>query len=461
MINLNKLKKSNLNENLIIFFSLPIVINFLLTFNEEYKLKILKYFLLSLPFTFLLFLIFFTIGKNLKKILNLETTSFGIALIFGTIFIFDNIFLFFTSNFTFRNLIYTYFLFLFIFFFINKNKLPNLYNIFTPLFLILIINFLSSKGYFFSQYLDLFTSDENRLWIPSTEKIYQDNYFTALNFSTIEGYGIYAAHIKAFISVISSTNNLFLYNASISNLFLLFFFLVIYESNSNKKLKTLLFILFFSIFFTNNWVNYLFFNSLLGEGPACFIFGTTIIEITRSKRKIPLYMILFLAFNIYGKNFLTVVTVFLIFFFFIKYKNVFYLIVGAIPIFITLINSHMFEIGYLWQFYFSDDNTQRSEQLWSPKNFLEIFKEFYIDKTLTLVFILMFILYIFSKNKLERFFKIENLDETIFYVNIFIVFVVYIFLVKELEAIRDSYRYLINTLYTIPITLTKYAGTNR
>ena len=145
MINLNKLKKFNLNENLIIFFSLPIVINFLLTFNEEYKLKILRYFLLSLPFTFLLFLIFFTIGKNLKKILNLETTSFGIALIFGTIFIFDNIFLFFTSNFTFRNLIYTYFLFLFIFFFINKNKLPNLYNILTPLFLILIINFYQVK----------------------------------------------------------------------------------------------------------------------------------------------------------------------------------------------------------------------------------------------------------------------------------------------------------------------------
>ena len=57
-----------------------------------------------------------------------------------------------------------------------------------------------------------------------------------------------------------------------------------------------------------------------------------------------------------------------------------------IPFIITFINSKLFNIGFLWQYYVSSDNTQRNSSIWSPGNFLEIFQQFFIDKTLTIVF---------------------------------------------------------------------------
>lgn len=460
MIKINKFKKYNFGEFAIVLSTLPIVTNFLLTFREEIKYQILKYFFLALPLTILLFLFFLMIGIAIKEIFELKTISFAIAASFGTIFMFNNIFLFLTANIDFRILVYCYLFLLFLLFLFKLEKPKNYFIVFLSIILIFLINLLSNQGLFFDQHLELFTSDEARLWFPTTQSIYEQNYLIALQSSSIEGYGVYSAYIKSFISIISSYNNLYVYNPSTSNLFLIFFFLMIYEIEANRKIKLTLSVLFFSIFFTNNWINYLFFNSLLGEGPAGFIFGATIFEITKSEKKIPIYLLLFLSFNVYGKNFLTVLTVLLIIYACLKYKKLFYLMIGIFPILISLINASLYEVGYLWQFYFSDSNTQRNNDFWSPINFLEMIKQFYVDKTLTIVFIVIIALYVLSKQKLKKLFLNEYLGETIFFVNIIVVFVVYIFLVEELEAIQDSYRYLITTLYLLPLTLAKFTENN-
>lgn len=449
-------QKVNYREILLFLATFPIFINFLLTYNEEVKFQILKYFISSLPLTVLLFLFFYITGLMIKEAFKFKTIAFSISLVFSSLFIFDNIFLFLSGKFNFKFLVYFYLVILYL---LTLSRLKNSRKYFYILFnilLFLLMNFLSSNGYFFDKHLELFTSDEERLWIPTTQIIYEQNYLIALQSSTIDGYGLYSSYIKSFISTITTFGGSFIYNASISNLFLLFFFLIIYEINTKKRIKLILTILFISIFFTNNWINYLFFNSLLGEGPACFIFGAIIIELTKYEKKVPSFLLVYLAFNIYGKNFLTVVTIFVLFIYLFKYKRVSYFVAGMIPVLISMVNSILFKVGYLWEFYFSESNSQKSQENWSPVNLGEILKEFYIDKTLSIVFVLIFVFYILSKDKLKKFGELENLSETVFFVNIFIVIAVYVFLVNEYTAIQDSYRYLISTLFLIPNVLTNY-----
>lgn len=456
MSNLSIFDKKNFARNLIVVGTSPIIINFLMTFQEDFKLKIIQNFYSALPVTSLIFLFFLVIGIALKEIFNFKTISFSISIIFSSFFIIDNVFLFITSKLEFRTLIYFFISILFVFILFKLEKPKNYYFFSSSILLAITINLLFNLELSSFAYTELFTSDEARLWYPSTKIIYEQNYFYALQSSSIEGYGLYSSHVKAFISVISTTHSEFIYNPSISNIFLLLFFLIIFEINIEKKIKVYLFLLFFSIVFTNNWVNYLFFNSLLGEGPAGFLFGAIIFEITRSNRSIPAYLVFFLSFNIYGKNFLTVVSMFLILYFFIKFKKIEYLFIGIFPAALSITNSYIFDVGYLWKYYFSTSNSQKSNDMWSPKNFVEIFKQFYVDKTLTIIFLLIIFLYLISKNKFGRLSSVYFLSETIFFVNIFVVFLVYIFLVEEFVAIQDSYRYLINTFFLLPVILSNF-----
>lgn len=456
MSNLSIFHKKNFASNLIIVGTTPVIINFLLTFQEDFKLEIIKNFFTALPVTSLIFLFFLVIGIAIKEIFNFKTLSFSISFIFSSAFIFDNIFLFVTSKFEFRAFIYFFISFLLLFFLFKLEKPNNYYFFSISILLVVTINLLHYFELSSFPYVELFTSDEARLWYPSTKIIYEQNYFYALQSSSIEGYGLYSSYVKAFISSISTSHIEFIYNPSISNFFVLLFFLILFEVKIENKIKFYLFILFFSIIFTNNWVNYLFFNSLLGEGPAGFLFGAIIFEITRTNKSIPAYLILILAFNIYGKNFLTVVTIFLILYFFLKFKKIEYLFVGVFPAVLSLANAYIFDFGYLWKYYFSTSNSQKSNDMWSPKNFVEIIKQFYVDRTLTIIFLVIIFLYLISKNKIRRLSSVYFLSETVFFVNIFVVFLVYIFLVEELVAIQDSYRYFINTFFLLPVVLSNF-----
>ena len=434
----------------------PIILNFLLTFRESTKLEIILLFLKSLPLTILIFFLLYLIGLNIKLIFKFKTITYSISFFFMTIFIFDNIFLLFTKGIRFKYLVYIYCALLLLFSIYKSIKSGG--SIITQLVifcLFAIVNLYTFEQLYNPNHLDLFTSDEARLWMPATSDIYENNYYQALKNSSIEGYGLLAAYVKALIFTIVSIDNSFTYFASVSNVFLLLFLLLILEIKTTNRNKIFFSIVFLCIFFTNNWINYLFFNSLLGEGPCGYIFGATIFEISKNKNKIPASLILILSFNIYGKNFLTVVSLVVLFFLLLKIKKSSFLLISMIPFIITFINSKLFNIGFLWQYYLSSNNTQRSSSIWSPENFLEIFQQFFIDKTLTIVFLLIIFFYILSKNKIKKLVSLENIEENVFFVNMFIVFFVYIFLVEEFTAIQDSYRYIISTMYLFPVILSK------
>jgi hypothetical protein len=408
--------------------------------------------------TILIFILFYLIGLKIKIIFQLKTITYAISFFFMTVFIFDNIFLNLTKSIKFNNLIYAYCAILFLISIYKSIKTgKNILIEINILFVLIAINFFTFEKFHSLSYLDLFTSDEARLWLPATSTIYEENYYKALLSSSIEGYGLLSAYVKAFIFTIVNTDITFSYFASVSNLFLLLFFLLIWEMKCLKRNKIFFTIVFFCIFFTNDWVNYLFFNSLLGEGPAGYIFGATICEISKNKNKISPTLLLILSFNIYGKNFLTLVALIILIFLIIKFKKPKLLLIGMIPFLTTFINSKLFNLGFLWQYYLSSDNSQRNTTSWSPNNLLEIFKQFFIDKTLTIVFLLILFLYLTSKNKLYKLFSLEYIEENVFFINIFIVIFIYVFFVEEFTAIQDSYRYMISTLYLLPPILSKQA----
>ena len=107
-----------------------------------------------------------------------------------------------------------------------------------------------------------------------------------------------------------------------------------------------------------------------------------------------------------------------------------------IPFIITFINSKLFNIGFCGNIIYVSDNTQKNSSIWSPGNFLEIFQQFFIDKTLTIVFLLIIFFYILSKNKIKKFVSLENIEKMFFFVNIFIVFLCTSFSRRNLQQYR-------------------------
>lgn len=131
---------------------------------------------------------------------------------------------------------------------------------------------------------------------------------------------------------------------SVSNLFFLFLLLLIIESPFSINSKAISTFILISVVFTSSWTNYLFFNSLLGEGVVGYIYGVLIFELFNLKdkfnnRQILRLISLLLGTLVFGKNFLTAVSLFSIFLIFIVLKKDFYLFIfGSIPFIISLIN---------------------------------------------------------------------------------------------------------------------------
>ena len=441
------------NYSILFLLTIPVILNFLISFSEEFKFAIIKNFLGNLPLTILFFFFFVLIGFNIKNIFKFQTISFSIATFFMILFVLDNVFLFLTRYLSFKQLANIYLFIFLIIFLYRQFKIKNLR--IANLFLVAFYLFFQKFNNSFYLGKDLFTSDESRLWIPATTFIYENNYFFSLKNISIEGYGLLPAYIKAFLTSIFNYSS-FVYNPVISNLFLLLFLLMVIETFSKVSSKIYIILLFISIFFTNDWLNYIFFNSLLGEGPSSFVFSTIIIEIMKSKNKISNFPVVLLAFNIYGKNFLTIISLLLIIFLYVKFKNKKNILIFLMPLSVTYLNYIIFDISYLWKFYFEFNSGYGKNNFVAINNLNLLIREFLVDKTMSILFLSLFTLWIFSKNKINKILSLDHLNENILYLNIFIVVSIFILLVEEGGYIGDSYRYLVSTLFLIPSIFSNY-----
>lgn len=444
-----------------ILLPLPLVINFLFN-RKNFQTLVLENFFQNIFLTLVLFLILFSIGSITKSLFKLKTISFGIVCFVSLLFLINNIFLYFLRNVD----SYMYYLFFTLIFFLvsffkSKNKIKEFTKIFTSISLSIYSNYLLNN--FFNRFVlysknELFTSDETRFWIPMTRKIFDDNYFEALINNPIEGYGLFAAYTKSYFSFLLNFSAPFNYIPSISNVFILLFFLLIYESEFNFEVKLFTSICIFTVIFTSTWFNYLFFNSLLGEGPSGYFFGVIIYELTNlSKRKALTnrYLLIIstlLGMLVYSKNFLTVTSLFTIFLIFqLINKSVSLLLVGLFPLVVSFINNSILKTDVLWAFYLKTSNSESAGIYFNIENAIKIIYEYLVDRPISyFTFLVIFFLLVnYKKLKGDNIVKICLLS-LIF--NSLIIFLLGIFFTQSPDP-EHLPRYLILLFYVYSLTL--------
>jgi len=444
-----------------ILLPLPLVINFLFN-RKNFQTLVMENFFQNIFLTLVLFLILLSIGSITKSLFKLKTISFGIVCFVSLLFLINNIFLYFLRNVdSFMYYLFFTLIFFLLSFFKSKNKVKEFTKIFTSIALSIFSNYLLNN--FFNRFVlysknELFTSDETRFWTPVTRMIFDDNYFKALINNPIEGYGLFAAYTKSYFSFLLNFSAPFNYIPSISNVFILLFFLLIYESEFNFEVKLFTSICIFAVIFTSTWFNYLFFNSLLGEGPSGYFFGVIIYELTNlSKRRditnrYLLIISILLGMLVYSKNFLTVTSLFTIFLIFqLIYKSVFLLLVGLLPLIVSFINNSILKTDVLWTFYLNTSNSESAGIYFNIENALKIIYEYLVDRPISyFTFLVIFFLLVnYKKLNGDNILKICLLS-LIF--NSLIIFLLGVFVAQSPEP-EQLPRYLILLFYIYSLAL--------
>lgn len=450
------LKKINFKFFTFILFS-PIFVN--LFYNLFFEKKIFKfdiYYFWNVVSIFIMFFNLYLIGRLIKKSLDLPTISFSVCIFLTSFYIFEYTLLPLTKNISFK--ISATVVVLLWLFYLTFSKKTNSKEIILVLILISLSrvfytflvenNILHIGSNFLTQNLDIVNSvngDEGYFWFPTTATLFDNNYYTANQVSPIGGYGFLIQHITATLHYLFFDLSSFTYFSITKNVFLLLMFLFISEISTSRNLKYFFSCVVLFIIFSSHWFRYMFFDSLLGEGIASYLIGSTIC--IKYNKKYLYYQIFLLSFLIYSKQFISSIA--LIFSFYLLFqhrKKMKYYIFTYYHLMLTFLYYFMFKNNIVWSFYL-DTTFGNKETTTYPKfiNFFNIIKQFSLDRPISYFLAIIILTYIYNIYRKK---PILNNAEKIILLNTFLVFFLYIFLWKEVEF-ESSYRYLLNTFYLI------------
>jgi len=441
------------NKNYIFLIFSPIVANFLLNSFRDIstsKLKGFNYY--DLFSTLLLFLFLFYVGKNIKSKLNLLYNSTGIVMYLLSFFIFDNIILFFYTELNHSQVFITVNLFWISFLVYRKTKFIDL------LVVLLTFIFLNQYNIYFLQYLTRnknIIGDVKDVHFQHVKSIYLDSYYFSMNSPVLEGYPQFIAYFQAVLNRISISQLEFEHLSSSINVLYLLTILLIYEINLSKISKFTLSVVFTSLIFNSDWLQILFVDSLMAEGSLSYIFCTILISLVDQLKKSPKhsnYVFLMLGFLYFSKQFISILTLLILIYFILRKstrKYAYYGLIGFVikelsyeSYFSNLIkNYHMKEIDFkdtFFDFLFFRDI--------KFDNFRIILENLFIDKPISIVFLLFFILLIVSLNSYKFKYTDVNFFACIVLVNYLFIFMLYISIWRNME-LESPIRYMLNLLH--------------
>tara|TARA_Y100000389_G_scaffold167704_1_gene172993 strand:+ start:933 stop:2378 length:1446 start_codon:yes stop_codon:yes gene_type:complete len=441
------------NKNYIYLIFSPIVANFLLnSFREVSVVKIQGFNYYNLFSTLLLFLFLFYVGKIVKLKLNLPYKSAGIVAYLLSFFIIDNIILFFYTNlnhsqiFIFVNLLWMFFLIykktrLFDLFVISSNFIfLNLYN----------VNFLN----YLTRNKNII-GDVKDVHFEHVKNIYLESYFSSMNSPVLEGYPQFIAYFQAVLNRISISQPEFEHLSSSINVLYFLTILLIYEINLSDISKFTLSAVFTSLIFNSDWLQILFVDSLMAEGSLSYIFCTILISLTDQIKKTPKssrFIFLLLGFLYLSKQFISILTLLIVIYFILKKLTRRYALFGLIGFlvkelsyesyFSNLIkNYHMKEIDYkdtvLDLLLFRDVKFE---------NLRIILDNLYIDKPISIIFLIFFITVIVSQKIYRLKYTEVNFFSSIILINYLLIFTLYISIWRNME-LESPIRYMLNLLH--------------
>ncbi len=448
-------------ESLLIV-SIPIVLNFIFNFveNKEYRnllngqndIKIISLFLGSL--------FIYSLTNTIKKTFNLNSNSLTITYFFLSFFLLDSIFLPITRFLSFDLLVHILLLFwLLIIIYFNKS----IYTIIQPTFSFFLWRWFNSL--FIDEISDLsnyqeLNTDVPIQWYGITKMIYENNYFFALENNLIEGQGLLPSYIHSLFLKIGFDIEAFMFIQTASNLLLFMGILLISDLRISKNNKIVLSILFIVLILNNEWLSYLLINSLMIEGVVSFLIAVFLINFSehfKSENTHSAIFFLFFGSMVLTKNFISILSLFVIVLGLLKIKKNKKIAFGIIIYSLHLIYQKIF-FSKLQSFAYTNEINFK-ELLFDLllfrnlelKNIFNILSQIFIDKPLSYIF------FIFLFSNIIQIIRYKNykFEEVLLFVfiifNYLLVNLLYISYWQNIEY-ESSYRYIVNTFHLILIS---------
>lgn len=398
----NYLKFFRIHSVKILFFTLlfNILVKIITSGFNEYDFlatKFEKIFSLMLTCFF-----YWSLSSILNKSLNISSRAISLIFFFSSYFLLDNVIILFFKN---INITITFYLttitWLCFFLFKVKDKkiilnfvislfLMKLYNSFAYKTLLKNINYSDLNGDFMFQ------------WYPTAKKIYELGYYQAITNNIIENQGLLSSYIQALLNRINFTTKDFEFIQT--NTFLLCFFTVLIFIDLKIYIHNKFYIVgVFLLFVLNNeWIFYLFFNSLMIEGVVMFFMSVCLINLkdfSEGKKIINIYYFICFGLLALTKQFVSIISVIAIAYLIISHiKRNKFIMLSLIPLLIDYTIKKMYNLNTSFVTY--DDNLNYLQTFYDVvlfqnlniQNIYSILNELVIDKPLVFVLTLFLIL---------------------------------------------------------------------
>lgn len=442
-----------IQKNLSLLLLSPIILNFfmklilgevvLLNYYQQNKIVVLMLITNSIFFIYL--------SYQINSSLKLNSLSLSLVYFLSSFFVVDFLLLIVFKNVLFKYIvIIVYLLWGVLLSFLKKNKI-----VFLKVTLLFAVNNYINQKFFktltnVGNYQELNT-DVPLQWFKLADLISSNNYYFALSNNVIEGQTLFISYIQALIFNL----NFYLYDFEFirinANIVLVFITMLVCDLKISNRNKIIACLALFSIILNSDWLTYLFIDSLMLEGIVSFIFATFLLNLKQhtNQKFRPTSLIFFIFFSslLFTKQFVSLLTIFLFIYIFIKYKNVNSMV---IPIFYSIdffykkyviLESGQFElikgtsISELVTNLFLFRNLEIS-------NISKIINQLLIDRPVSYLLLLFIILNIFRLTKNSKDEEL-NLIFTLVIINLVLIFTLYVAWWQDF-GIQSSFRYILN-----------------
>ena len=445
--------------NLIAYFLISIVIvNAVLNFFiNDFKIYTEYLNIYDLLAGFLLFVFLYFVGRIIKNIFHLSSVSIGIVLYLFSFFFLDIVSLFFYTQISFNEIfIVVNIIWLVIVTRQKKNYEYLAYSIFSYFLL----------NYFVDSFIEKLTKnnkligDVEAVFFEQSKNIFEYSYFFSVNNYVMEGYPQFISYFQSLFLKISSNIIVYDFLAFTSHIVFYLTILLFFELKISHLNKYLLIVTFSLAIFNSDWLQFLFTTSLMSEGLVSLFTAVTIYNVfenLENKNKFGYINYFLLGLLYFSKQFNSLIVMIVLVFLFILNQNKKLILFGFIGLILK-------ELLYIFVFKgVSKDHHIKQIDLGDTVidlitftdlkiyNISLILKNLWIDKPITILFIIFYFLfignYLFSTN-IERnsylYFLIVN-------INFIFIFALYISVWRNME-LESPIRYMLNFFHLMLIS---------
>ena len=406
---------------------------------------------------FFLFLFLYFVGDFIKNIFKFETISIGIIAYLFSFFIFDCLVLFFYKDLLFFDIIKivnSLWLLLFVYKQRNLNHLLKL----TLSFFTLRISF----NYFISNLTvnKNITGDVNAVFFEQSKNIYEFSYFYSVNNYVFEGYPQFTSYIQSLFLAVTTNVPVYNFYSFTSHIVYYLSVLLFFELKISKFNKFLLTLVFSSIIINSSFIKFLMTTSLMSEGLVSLFTVITLVSILNNYKTFIVSdykLFILLGIMYFSKQFNSSLVIILVTYLFVITKFNKIVLFGYSSFILK-------ELLFIFVFKdISKDHHIKQMDVVDTlldlllfrdlkiENFILIIKNLWIDKPITLIFVIFYLAYIFNTLIFKNSNNLINTSFILININIIFVFLLYISVWRNME-LESPIRYFLNYFHLILIT---------